>query len=72
MSHSRKRLASRKQRTNDLERLQCIARSDSPHDDFDNQMATFPFFVVNLDLNMDRPKAESEWKRDPTATAKKR
>jgi hypothetical protein len=26
-------------------------------DDFDNQMATFRLFVVNLDLNMDHPKA---------------
>jgi len=36
-------------------------------------MATFRLFVVSFNLNLNRaPKLESEWKRDPTATAEKR
>ena len=56
-------LAGKQSRTNDPERLRCIAWKDK---DFDNQMATFQPFCAKLDLNLDH-HTESPWKPDPKA-----
>jgi len=56
-------LTGKQSRTNDPERLRCIAWK---HKDFDNQMATFHPFCAKLDLNLDH-HTESAWKPDPKA-----
>jgi hypothetical protein len=56
-------LTGKQSRTNDPERLRCIAWK---HKDFDNQMATFHTFCAKLDLNLDH-HTESAWKLDPKA-----
>ena len=53
-----------KQNEDEQIRNDCGASLGSVINDFDNQMATFHFFAVSLDLNMDR-YTESAWKPDP-------